>query len=207
MTVGVMRQLVACGACQRQYDVSEMDVGARFHCQCGEVIKVPALKVVDAAVVRCRSCSGPREKDARACRYCGADFTLHEQDLQTICPACMARISDRARFCHHCGTPIVPAGKAGNRTNKTCPACGDKHKLSSRTLGQPPVSLLECSRCAGIWLGQEAFRVVVDRARDGEDAHPDLSFLDQAASPRARTTRQRGPMYRRCPACSKMMSR
>ena len=102
-----MRVLTACKECKRPYDVSGMTVGSRFHCVCGEVLEVPAIKARDAAVVRCHACGGPREGDAKSCRYCGADFTLHDQNLQTICPNCMTRVSDKSRYCHYCAKPFV----------------------------------------------------------------------------------------------------
>jgi len=203
-----MRFLVACPACRRQYDASELPLGSRFHCLCGETVKVPAVKAGDAAVVRCGSCGGPRQKDAAACTFCGADFTLNEQDLQTLCASCMARVSNRARFCHHCGTRISPQGQAGERSECSCPACGDRQRLNHRTLGDPPAALLECPRCAGLWLGQDVFQGLVERARaeQRETAEPRGALEVRAPAPQARR-RQQGPLYRQCPVCSRHMHR
>jgi len=93
-----VRLLVACPKCRRQYDASGWAVGSRFRCHCGDVVKVREPKRHDAAVVRCSSCGAPREERDAACRFCGADFTLHERDLHTVCPGCFARVSDSARF-------------------------------------------------------------------------------------------------------------
>ena len=170
-----LRCLVACPGCRRQYDAGGLAAGSRFRCSCGVVVEVPRFRAQDAAVVRCSSCGAPREHDARLCAHCGADFTLREQDVRTLCPACMARVSDRARYCHNCGTPIVPQGRAGTPTKEACPACGGRAALSSRSLGQPPIAVLECPSCAGLWLGSDAFRLLVDKARDA--ALPDLGAL------------------------------
>jgi len=149
----------------------------------------------------------PSSAGSSACKHCGADYTLHEQDLNTICSACMTRVSSRARYCHHCATPIAPQGKVGRPTDHRCPACRVRHKLNSRTLGEPPVALLECPHCAGIWLGQDAFRLVAERSRErtlpvelthGQDVAPQAPTANEAAG---------GMRYRRCPVCRKYMNR
>ena len=54
-------------------------------------------------------CGAARGDDhADRCAYCHSSFTLHERDLNTVCPHCLALVSDRARFCHHCGTGLAP---------------------------------------------------------------------------------------------------
>ena len=128
-----MRVLVACAECSRQYDASQMAEGARFRCLCGAVVQVTRPEPHDAAVVRCSSCGAPRQESGDSCQFCGADFTLHEQDLHTICPSCMTRVSDRARYCHHCATALMPQ-PLGPMTEHSCPACGDGVRLTSRSL-------------------------------------------------------------------------
>jgi Zn-finger nucleic acid-binding protein len=155
-------------------------------------------------VVRCSSCGASRDEGSLACRYCGSDFTLHERDLQTICPSCLARISDRARFCHHCATPIAPEENIGEVTERVCPACGPGHLLRSRLLGHAEVSSLECDRCAGLWLGAEAFDRLVARAREKQDPAPEASAVRADRTP---IPRPGGPLYRPCPVCGKRMNR
>ncbi|MEM6455230.1 MAG: zf-TFIIB domain-containing protein [Acidobacteriota bacterium] len=201
-----MHHIVACPACQRQYDAAGHAPGTRFHCRCGEVVTVPTPKPHDAAVVRCSSCGAPREGSAPSCRYCGATFSLRERDLNTICPSCLARVSDHARFCHHCATPIAPEDDLGSETDRMCPACGPDQPLTSRRIGDLPFSLLECGRCAGIWLGNEAFQTLKHRARGGEiNLH---GFRSADGSGQA--SRELGSAsfsYRPCPVCSKLMQR
>jgi len=207
MTEPQTRLLLACPECKRQYDATGYAPRSRFHCACGETIEIPEVRAHDAAVVRCSSCSAPRSAGSSSCKHCGADYTLHEQDLNTICSACMTRVSNRARYCHHCATPIAPQGKVGRPTDHRCPACRVRHKLNSRTLGEPAVALLECPHCAGIWLGQDAFRLVAERSREhmlpgelirGQDAAPKVPTANEAAG---------GARYRRCPVCRKYMNR
>ncbi|MCB1035855.1 MAG: hypothetical protein KDD47_18690, partial [Acidobacteria bacterium] len=161
-----MRVLVACtSGCQRQYDVSDLSAGSRFHCACGEVLAVPRLAGFEAAVVRCSGCGAPRQGSEAECRHCGASFTLVDRDLNTVCPQCLARVGDRARFCHHCAAPLAAEELGGEPSVHSCPACGGGVALVSRRLGQEVLSLLECHRCAGIWLSGETFRVLEDRAQ------------------------------------------
>lgn len=199
-----MRLLVACAACERQFDASARAPGSRFHCTCGALLTVPRPEGHDAAVVRCSSCGAPREGEAPSCRFCGSDFTLHERDLHTICPGCMARISDRARHCHHCGSPITPQGTAGEGVEETCPVCGDGHRLVSRGLGGRRVTVLECGRCAGLWLGKEVFRLLETEARERA-----TSLADQRAGhvPPLPGQRQEGSLYRPCVVCGTLMHR
>ena len=196
-----MHVLVACPHCARQFDTAGRPAGSRFRCLCGNALSVPETGGHDAAVVRCSACGAPRQEGSKACGFCGADFTLHERDLHTICPACMARVSDRARYCHHCATPLLPQ-PLGPPTSHPCPACGGDALLTGRELGGQAVPILECQRCAGLWLGRNAFSVVVDRARRdarGQD--------DRVAPAPAAIKPQEGALYRPCPECGKLMHR
>lgn len=203
-----MRRLVSCTTCRRQYDATRRPVGSRFRCRCGATIEVRQVDGHTAAVVSCRSCGATRQQGAAACAYCGSDFTIHEQDLDTICPSCLARISDSARFCHHCATPIAPEEDAGDSTQRICPACGDGHTLRSRPIGEGAAAALECTRCAGLWLGEETFRLLGEQARVAADPFPDTRTIQNKMKDVRRTIpRQRGPIYRPCPVCETRMTR
>lgn len=194
-----LRRLALCPGCSRQYDAAGHDAGSRFHCTCGEVVEVPEASPKDAAVVRCSSCGGPREKGSAACTHCGADFTLHERDLHTICPHCVTRISDRAKFCHACGKAIAPEQLAVKAAEERCPACDGERRLFVRSLEGEEVTVLECDRCAGIWLGQRIFELLEQRART------EASSLTQPTKPEPRS--QEGRFYRRCVVCDRLMHR
>lgn len=203
-----MRLLVACPECKRQYDATGRSVGSRFHCHCGAVILIEQPQGHDADVVRCSSCGGPRQEQAASCGFCRSDFTLHERDLQTVCPECLARVSDRARFCHHCGTGLVPELEAGTATEHACPACQDGTLLVSRRLGEEQATVLECGRCTGCWLGPEAFRQLAERARN--QSLPPITFVGPARAvsgsdlPEDRSQRT---FYRTCIVCGEFMNR
>jgi Zn-finger nucleic acid-binding protein len=118
----------------------------------------------------------------------------------------MARISDRARFCHYCATPITVQGSAGDNTDQSCPACGDTQKLQSRSLGTPPVSILECGACGGLWLHNSVFQLLEQRASSAASSG-EIRLHQQL---RGRPTPGRDPhgrYYRACPVCGTLMHR
>ncbi|HEX6850148.1 MAG TPA: zf-TFIIB domain-containing protein [Candidatus Polarisedimenticolaceae bacterium] len=202
-----MRRLIRCPSCNRQYDATARAAGDFVRCRCGSRVPVGGDPPRDAAVVRCASCGAPREGAAPACRYCGSDFTIHEQDLLTICPACLARISSKARYCHHCATAIAPEEIGGEETERHCPACGDGKRLRSRALGAEGISVLECVRCAGLWLSTEAFQALRDRTLQATDPSPDPATVRAETRRRANPTPAKGRMYRKCPVCAELMTR
>ncbi len=198
-----MRHLVQCPQCRRQYDATGRAVESRFRCRCGEVVTVKQPKGHDAAVVRCSSCGAPRTEESRNCKFCNADFTIHERDLNTVCPKCMARVSDRARFCHHCGIGLVAELVAGDETPLVCPACGEEQRLGSRRIGE--VTVLECDVCAGFWLGNHAFEQLTERAaNDALSMDTYFKLKPERPTPPELPGRWR---YRRCVRCDSMMHR
>ncbi|MBO0700641.1 MAG: zf-TFIIB domain-containing protein [Zavarzinella sp.] len=209
-----MRLLVECPECHRQYDASRRPVGSRFRCHCGHLIEVRQPPGHEARVVRCSACGAARPEGADQCAYCGAAFTLHERDLDTVCPHCLALVGDQAKFCHHCGTPLAPEGDIGAETAMACPACQNGHRLANRKVGTDGVAVLECGRCAGFWLGHDAFRRLVERAqRDSlppgatvetpQQVAAEFGLPSGAAAPGGR----RGSFYRPRPVCHDLMVR
>jgi Zn-finger nucleic acid-binding protein len=201
-----MRRLLVCPSCRRRYDASTMTVGERLRCRCGTALQVREAEVHDAAVVRCQSCGATREEGASSCPFCGSDFTLHEQDLDTMCPGCFARVSSRARFCHHCAAPIFADETAGELTERLCPAC-ESAPLRSRALQGNGLSALECNRCGGLWLGAEAFARLRQATLAAADPSPDPAAIRTDARGRRSAGPARGPQYRRCPICAVRMNR
>lgn len=199
-----MRLLVACEGCRRQFDASGQPVGSRFHCNCGLTLVVPSHEGHTAAVVRCASCGGPRSARSSTCEWCRAEFAADERLLNTICPICWARISDRGRHCHHCGTPIVPEGLASEATDHDCPACGDTHRLNSRRFESVEIAVMECPGCSGLWLGASAFELLLDRARRDRPAQPTPDTLPALE---AANLLPSGRLYRACPSCKEWMLR
>ncbi len=193
-----MRRLVACRQCRRQFDASGMRVGSQFYCHCGSPLEVLNAKPHDADVVRCSSCGAPRGQRASVCRHCGSEFTLIEQDLNTVCPACFVRVSDHARFCHACATPLTAELVAGQPTRHVCPACKPRRRLRSRQLGESQFSVLECPGCAGLWIGLKTLDRILEL--DARRAGPIV--LNQ---PRRPSTYSKE--YRPCAVCQGLMPR
>ncbi len=202
-----MRILVACSDCQRQYDATGRRTGSRFRCRCGSVVTVQPPQGHDASVIRCSSCGAPREESSKACRYCSADFTLHERDLDTVCPKCLARVSSRGRFCHHCATRLTAETVARNQTPLACPVCGESQHLCSRQLGH--IAALECGSCAGLWLGNSAFDRLAEQATEASEKQEQV-FAERpvrAMAPREESASGERTRYRPCPECGTLMQR
>ena len=194
-----MRLLAACQACNRQYDASCYSVGARFRCHCGVVVTIAQPPAHEAAVVRCSGCGAPRS-DGPNCVHCGSSFAAYERDLTSICPHCVSRVSDRARFCHSCGLALAAAGSAGELSEMPCPACGGEQHMHSRSFGVD-LSLMECSRCAGLWLDTATFDHAIRRAEE---------MVAELEAPRGgplATFAAQPVRYRPCPQCKALMNR
>lgn|SRR5262245_16800938 len=209
-----MRLLVECPDCQRQYDATRRQIGSRFRCHCGHLVEVLRPEGHDARIVRCSSCGAARSEGDPRCPYCSSEFTLHERDLNTVCPHCLARVGDGARFCHHCGTGLVPELDAGTDTELECPACQDGQILVSRRLGPEEVTVLECGQCAGFWMGHEAFRQQIEQAR--HDELPAGTLPEKPQRVAAKVGLRAGSVvpedrptsfYRPCPVCEELMNR
>jgi Zn-finger nucleic acid-binding protein len=223
-----MRHLIVCGRCRRQLDTGDRAAGELVPCLCGELVTVPPLVPHDSAVVRCSACGAPREGDEPECRYCGSSFTVHERDIDTICPVCMARVSGGARFCDHCGSPILVDQAAVAATPQKCPACGPPRLLRSRQFAGEPVAVSECVSCGGLWLDRRVFEVLLVRARHSQLGGAALAIAGErppeaaaaagagaavAAGPgaaRSATAPQAAPgghLYRPCAVCGALMNR
>ncbi|MDA3961846.1 MAG: zinc ribbon domain-containing protein [Planctomycetota bacterium] len=198
-----MRLLIACSNCDRRYDASSRAPGSRFRCHCGQVVVVERVDGHEAAVVRCSSCGGPRQPGAVNCTFCGAEFEAGERLRNTICPQCMTRISDKAKFCHSCGTGLNSESVGVTASDLDCPVCGTGTKLAARTVAGDGPPVLECGTCAGLWLEHDKVEQLAQVAQTKAAAKV------EAKSPPAplKLRQQNGPMYRDCPACGKMMNR
>lgn len=200
-----MRLLVACPKCQRQYEASGRPIGGRFRCRCGAVLEIHQPKGHDAAAVRCSACGAPREEGDKHCAYCGADFTLHDQDLETVCPKCFARVSDHARFCDHCGQPLAAEPLAIDETPLVCPACQHGRRLVGRSIGGHEIS--ECPACAGMWLGNATLQDLIEQARRDETAAAVCAQLSHSPHPAVPQTHPKSHGYLPCPECGALMLR
>lgn len=90
---------------------------------------------------------------------------------------------------------------AGDRTDWHCPVCKPKKRLVSRRLGSYQIAVLECQRCAGLWLGLESLQAMLSAEARGEHRHID--------APRGASTEARNQVrgYRPCVVCGELMTR
>ncbi len=197
--------IVECNQCKHQYKVEDNRIGEKFHCYCGELLTVPTIKTHDAAVVRCSSCGGARGKELEPyCRYCGSSFTLHERDLNTICPRCMTRISSKAKFCHSCATPIVGDSGTFEKTKLPCPNCKNKYLHSRQMYDNSSFNLKECSHCAGIWISSDVFHYLEQKAQRESVSGLFEGILETRLQVNNQVV---GNFYRNCPSCEVLMNR
>ena len=198
--------IIQCEKCNHQYRVHEKRVGEKFHCFCGHLLAIPSVKIHDAAVVRCSSCGGARGPDQEPfCRYCGSSFTLHEQDLNTICPCCFTRISSKSKFCHSCATPIIADQDEFEDTELKCPSCDDS-LLHSRKMQDHSFTLKECNQCAGIWISAKIFKLLEKKAQAQAASGIHQENIEQISNS-AKENSNPTKYYRKCPECEIMMHR
>ncbi len=200
--------IVQCEKCNHQYKINDKRVGEKFACFCGNLLEVPSVRIHEAAVVRCSSCGGARGEEGEPfCRYCGSSFTLHEQDLNTICPHCMTRISSKAKFCHSCATPIVSDDLSYQKTKMPCPNC-ETMNLHSRKMPGQIFSLKECDSCAGIWISADVFSHLEKQAQK-EAVSGTLIHAKKVISNAYASKEEINPtkFYKKCPQCQVVMQR
>lgn len=198
-------RLVACPNCRCQFDVTDQTV-ASFACRCGTMVTVEgpdASEGGDVHVHRCGACGAGVGATDRVCAYCSQEIVRDPARLGLICPDCYARSPEDARFCTGCGLPIRPEPVPDrDHPALTCPAC--EHDLSHRAVGRVWVD--ECASCGGLWVGDEDFDHLINKAVEAARERP--SFGLGSDRPRKRKTEfQTEIRYRRCPACDGVMQR
>jgi Zn-finger nucleic acid-binding protein len=195
-------KLVACPSCRAQYDVTGV-AAKHFECRCGETVENRDLGSVDAAAHRCGSCGALVGADAAGCAYCGSDIVRDPRRLSLICPECYARNPDACRFCTACGIAFRPEPVPGDEIELPCPCCGCL--MPVRRAGG--VALNECPRCNGLWVPDDRFDELVERAIEARRARDPQA----APAPRPRVTganpATQRVVYRRCPVCEAQMQR
>jgi Zn-finger nucleic acid-binding protein len=195
-------KLVACPDCHAQYDVSPIVPDLAFDCRCGSTLKASAPLGADVAVLRCSACGAVAEKHGESCAYCRGTIVRAPSRGSLICPECMARNLDDARFCLACGIGFEPQTILSDEPELRCPCC--ERWMATREVGGLVVQ--ECPKCFGLWAPDDTLEVLVDRAAavareradSGEDSAPRVDGANPAASQ---------VEYRRCPTCDALMNR
>lgn len=193
------RVLVACRACGRQYDVSGLAAESRVRCACSAFLTVEEQKPHSPRPLVCGHCGGKLEDGARTCAYCSAEITLEERGLSGVCPMCLARLFEDARFCMECGVRIEPQAVQSLCIGASCPRC--QSSLRSRALGS--LALIECGNCAGLWLDPDHFEAICDEADKEELVRRSLG---SESAPPFDASRQM-PGYLACITCGDLMVR
>ena len=134
--------------------------GAAFECSCGTTLEARAPKVVEAAVSRCSACGAVARGQDDDCRYCGSEIVHAAHRGGLICPECMARNLDDARFCLACGTGFEPSAPIADTPERRYPCCERLMSVSE----VDGLVVQECPKCHGLWAANEVFSSLVDRA-------------------------------------------
>ncbi|MGH0036194.1 MAG: zf-TFIIB domain-containing protein [Myxococcota bacterium] len=194
-------QLVACSSCHAQYDIAQRG-GGEFECLCGATVEAHVPAAVEAEVHRCSSCGALVSSSATGCDYCGSAIVRDSAKLSLICPECFARNADDGRFCGACGVPFQPQPIPSDAPDLDCPAC--QKRLQARAVAGVP--LFECAECSGLWVPENHFDDLVERAAQ---RHREGGGVGQASRPRVEGANPaaQSVQYRRCPDCNQFMQR
>ena len=199
----MVKKLIACQECKRQWDVSRYRVGQTLRCVCNFVMEVPRRRSYTPEVAHCQNCGASRSANQTPCHYCGAVPTMDSVKLSLVCPLCLRRTPRKSKFCASCGKPLNPARLDVKTGNLSCPRCR-KPKLVNRKIGDLTVD--ECPSCSGMWVEANAFdglvRQQVQRGKEeyrrGKGTSPMQSQLERS---------QTRVMYMKCPTCGTHMHR
>ena len=195
-------RLVACATCHAQFDVEGM-AADRMLCACGAEIPIEERKPVDAPIHRCGACGASVAPTDETCSYCDSVIVRDVTRLSLLCPECYSRNAEDASFCNSCGVRFLPQALPGAGPGYPCPACD--RQLSPRIVGEVP--LHECGGCNGIWVPEDGFDLLVNKAIDAARTRPSRGI--GLVEPSARVSRgwRREVVYRKCPECGGTMQR
>ncbi len=192
--------LLACPACDRQFDVTHVPRGNRVRCMCDEVITVGAQKSLQVRALHCSHCGGAVKSEDEHCAWCGAKLTEKDRKESTLCPKCFKRIEDDANHCSECGVAIAPQALTPLPEDKSCPRC--KGELQIRSLGI--LDVVECSACGGLWLDAHVFEAV---CRDAERRLESFAVVSKKAEQESVAVANQPVRYIPCLTCGEMMNR
>ena len=193
------RVLQCCPSCARQYDVRALAAESPVTCSCGVTFLVLHPTALAPRAMCCSRCGGNLRDDARSCEYCQAEITLEERHLDAICPKCFARMSSEAHFCMSCGVRIEVQALAPLPALARCPRCATS--LRSRRVESE--TLIECTCCAGLWVGPQ----LLERLCADAGARKSIceALGTRSVKPSAKPSTSDG--YLPCPTCGELMNR
>jgi Zn-finger nucleic acid-binding protein len=180
-------------------DVSQIQVGERIRCACGNVSTVAPPAPIAVRTFTCRHCGGAFQAGAVACPYCEAGIALEDRNLAGVCGRCFARLASGARFCPGCGIEIQDQVLQPLPEAAACPRC--KAALRSRKVDDN--DFVECTSCGGLWLQPDQFATLCEHAEDDGGLRRALDASPPPAAPCAETR----VTYVPCPTCHDLMMR
>ena len=191
-------RLVACPSCKTHLDVTGIE-GTSVVCPCGVTVDVALPDAVEGSVRRCGGCGAALEERAEECSYCHSPVVREPRRLSMVCPECLARNLEAAKFCTSCGVEFLPQEPIAPGEPRPCPAC-EETLVSQRVRD---VWLLACSWCDGLWVPARSFDMLVRRV---------VADSGSASASLGRPKRRRPKLsaevvYRRCVVCRQRMVR
>lgn len=145
---------------------------------------------MNVEALNCPNCGGAVSSDSTQCQFCNSRLKSE------ACPRCLGLMFLGSKHCSHCGAKTVGAEAGAERTGD-CPRC--KLKLEALTVGA--VSLLECTRCGGMWSTPDTFE---NLCRESEQQAAILNFTARKIAVNAAAQKI---SYVPCPTCQQLMNR
>lgn len=138
----------------------------------------------------CPSCGASVSSDATRCAFCNATLAT------VTCPFCFGMMFAGAKFCSRCGAKGNRSEVAGGES-RLCPRC----QTAMKTVSVGTASLLECSRCEGIWVDIDALQQIC------AEREKQASVMGMPAHPEEPLQLEKQIRYVPCPVCHQLMNR
>lgn len=198
--------LLSCGACKRQLDVTAMAIGDQVKCVCDALLVVGPAREVTVSGLACGHCGGVISAGDQECSYCHAALSPADRLETTLCPLCAARLPNDSRHCKSCGVELRASAVPALPREGKCPTC--EGPLRVHLL--PEAELVECDPelgCGGIWAGREAFQRIQRSARSASIEGRTSTPASTMESEPGEAGRKRARMYIPCLSCGSLMQR
>jgi Zn-finger nucleic acid-binding protein len=143
-----------------------------------------------AETLHCPACGASVSSEATRCDFCGVALAT------VACPFCFGMMFAGAKFCSHCGAKGDRSEVAGRET-LLCPRC----QVDMKTVTIGTISLLECSRCEGIWIDVDSLRQICD------EREKQAAVLGMPGPPDQPLGLEKQIRYVPCPVCRELMNR
>jgi Zn-finger nucleic acid-binding protein len=193
--------IVECPRCRLRYDVSGRPPGTQARCRCGSVFTLPK-PAGEAGSIACPNCGAPCGQDDSKCAFCTTSLATAR------CPRCFALLFRGAKHCAECGNRLdVPArAMPEQESGRPCPRCTTPQRpqpLTAHLVGQTLID--QCPECGGLWVDQEAFERLTEKADQQQSAQAALGRLPPPRRPLDASASK--VVYLRCPDCETVMNR